>query len=425
MSSFPLGVTAAVTAPLIMTIGFIIWDNHWSGSTYALNLFKCCLASTWFLIVSIATRCVSTVNESADACDPFPKEIFTIEAVGFLVLSSILGIVVGDFLWLEALRLLGARRVIVVDTVKPFLAAFMGWAILGENLRVAALGGVLLTVTGVVIVSLERAQRSKGDTELSEVQTISGVDVDVDVDASPDPLESLPLPTKGNGSAIEPSSLDLPESESQGFKGNHAEAPHATSSLEPDIQDGGVLTQPPRHSSLRESRSNTVSSLRQGYVMAVLNVVLDTYGSVLTKQWGSRMSTWEISLIRFGFAGAIMLLLSMAMSVQSRFLLFHSEAIKDNQETPWYKLPNHMARSAWLYTVIGVALVTFITPALSNYALFQVALALALTLGSVGPIYALPLSWLLQNDKPTIRASVGATLAVAGVILLSFFGTAT
>lgn len=418
MSSFPLGVTAAVTAPLIMTIGFIIWDNHWSGSTYALNLFKCCLASTWFLIVSIATRCESS---TANGCDPFPNDVFTIQAVGFLILSSLLGIVVGDFLWLEALRLLGARRVIVVDTVKPFLAAVMGWAILGENLKIAALGGVILTVSGVVIVSLERAQQREDETMINDVEPISGVSADV----SPDPLESPPTPTEGNGSAIESLSLDSRESESQITQWNEAEAPHTSPSPEPENQDVEVLTQPQRHSSLRESRSNTVASLRRGYVMAVANVVLDTYGSVLTKQWGSRMSTWEISLIRFGFAGAIMLLLSIAMSVRSRFMLFYSEAIKDNQETPWYTLPTHMARSAWLFTVIGVALVTFITPALSNYALFQVALALALTLGSVGPIYALPLSWLLQNDKPTIRASIGATLAVGGVILLSFFGTAT
>ena len=42
-----------------------------------------------------------------------------------------------------------------------------------------------------------------------------------------------------------------------------------------------------------------------------------------------------------------------------------------------------MTREAWFKIVIGVALVTFFTPALSNFALFQVALALALTLGSV------------------------------------------
>ena len=138
------------------------------------------------------------------------------------------------------------------------------------------------------------------------------------------------------------------------------------------------------------------------------------------------MSTWEISLIRFGFAGVIMLLLSVAMSVQSRFMPLPSETVmKDHQETAWYMLPNHMTRISWLYTVIGVALVTFLTPALSNFALFQVALALALTLGSIGPIYALPLSWLMQNDKPTIRASAGAILAVAGVTVLSFFGTTT
>ena len=415
MSSFALGVSAAVTAPLIMTIGFIIWDNHWSGSTYALNLFKCCLASTWFLVVSIVTRCVvvddsdSNSGTTTTACDPFPRDVYTMETVCFLILSSVLGIVVGDFLWLEALRLLGARRVIVVDTVKPFLAALMGWAILGENLRVPAIGGMLLTVCGVVIVSLERTQRSEHAAEIHNVQRLSA---DKDDDSAED----------------SPSSNCSQECEIQITNVN--ETARVTTVIEPSDPEGeeeyeevGVLTQPQQRCSLRDSRSNTVASLRRGYIMAVLNVILDTYGSVLTKQWGSRMSTWEISLIRFGFAGFIMLLLSIAMSLRSRFIPLTSETTKNDQETAWYMLPNHMTRSAWLYTVLGVALVTFLTPALTNFALFQVALALALTLGSVGPIYALPLSWLLQNDRPTIRASVGATLAVAGVTVLSFFGT--
>lgn len=71
---------------------------------------------------------------------------------------------------------------------------------------------------------------------------------------------------------------------------------------------------------------------------------------------------------------------------------------------------------------LRLLLLTTTTPALSNYALFQIALALALTLGSVGPLYALPLTWLLQHDRPTVRACVGGVLAVAGIVVLSLLG---
>jgi drug/metabolite transporter (DMT)-like permease len=151
------------------------------------------------------------------------------------------------------------------------------------------------------------------------------------------------------------------------------------------------------------------------------------------------MTTWEINLIRFGFSAACMLVLSLIMHVRQFALLQKNKKKnaeseesstpdeednnkKDNAET-WFSLPLHsMTRMAWIKVSMGVALVTFLTPALSNYALFQIALALALTLGSVGPLYALPLTWLLQHDKPTLRACLGGMLAVSGIVVLSILG---
>jgi drug/metabolite transporter (DMT)-like permease len=38
--------------------------------------------------------------------------------VGMLVLSAFLGIAIGDIVWLQALQSLGARKLILVDSVK-------------------------------------------------------------------------------------------------------------------------------------------------------------------------------------------------------------------------------------------------------------------------------------------------------------------
>lgn len=74
----------------------------------------------------------------------------------------------------------------------------------------------------------------------------------------------------------------------------------------------------------------------------------------------------------------------------------------------------------------GVAFVTFLHPALVNYAMFQIPLALLLTLDSIGPLYSLPLGWIIQNERPTFSACVGAALAVGGIVILAFKGmTAT
>ena len=89
-----------------------------------------------------------------------------------------------------------------------------------------------------------------------------------------------------------------------------------------------------------------------------------------------------------------------------------------------------MSKSAWAYVSLGVLFVTFFTPALSNYALFQITLALALTLGSVSPLYALPLTYIMQKKDdtkkkrppPSLKAYIGSILAIGGIIILAFFG---
>lgn len=233
------GVLAAVSSPLLMTIGFVIWDKEWKGSAFALNMFKGSLASVGFLLLSIITR--------LDA--PFNSDVWKLTDVNYLVLSAVIGILIGDAAWLEALRIIGARRVILVDTLKPFLSALLGYFILGEHLNAWAYVGMVLTVLGVTVVSLEK---DKG-TATADVEG------------------------EGGGSS---SSSKVVE----------------------------------------EKKVHWRDGVQLGYFWATLNVVLDCYGSVLTKQYGAAFTTWEIGLIRFGSASGIMIFMS-ASFLAREFLL--------------------------------------------------------------------------------------------------------
>ena len=159
-----------------------------------------------------------------------------------------------------------------------------------------------------------------------------------------------------------------------------------------------------------------------GYILAIGNVVLDTYGSILTKQFGRGMSTWAISLIRFGSSGIFMIILSMTLRILHRKKQPTSSEseVENERKRSWYLLPSMDSR-AWSKICLGVLFVTFICPALSNYALFQITLALALTLGSITPLYALILEWPFHGKKPNIWAILGVLLAVGGVIILSIW----
>jgi drug/metabolite transporter (DMT)-like permease len=429
--TFALGVTASLAAPLIMTLGFLVWEHHWQGSAFALNLFKCNVASVGFLILAVSTRRLAQEEILDDA-------VFTTRAVGYLFLSSTIGIVIGDWTWLQALQILGAQRVIFMDSLKPFLAAVLGWLVLDEELRLAALGGIVLTVAGVVLVAVEKEQPTAIVVE-EQTDCESGTDNAVDKPAPP----LLDLQRDGslqlnetehsvdNDKDNTPLTLSVPtlsQTTAERDSDDRNDNPVRPEASLPESSEKD------ENSDIPESRNN----LRLGYAMSILNVGLDTYGAVLIKEHGVRMTVWEINLLRFGFAGVVMLCPSVIMRLWTTAMPRNvpipqsssaepsivAEVEPKTLQTPWYCLPlDTMTRSNWGHVLVGVLLVTFLTPALTNYALFQIALALALTLGSVGPLYSLPLVFWYHHKAPTLTATLGAVLAVAGIVILAFRGT--
>ncbi|OEU12778.1 hypothetical protein FRACYDRAFT_191068 [Fragilariopsis cylindrus CCMP1102] len=313
--SFVLGVISALTAPFLVVVGFIVWDNHWNGTAFALNMYKCNMTAIGFLIVSIFVR--------QFILGPSTEEIFTSQKIGGLMVSSTIGILIGDWVWLEGMRLLGSRKIIVVDSLKPFLAAFLGEVFLDERLERGAIIGLILTVLGVALVGLEKEDHHPTKSDKDE-ETIESAGV-------------------GAGTEIfnnERTVLTGKDKDVQQQQQQHQQR-----------QSSKVVVD--SYAQQRKNRGKqSTKEFIYGLVMAILNVVLHTFGVLLTKKYGVGMTTFEINLIRFGFAG----------------------------------------------------------------------ISLLLTLESIGPLYSLPLSYILQGDRPTVRACFGAALAVIGIIVLSFKG---
>ena len=118
MSAF-LGLVAALLAPAVLTIGFYIWDKTWTGSAIFLNAWKGTFASSVFFLVILIHAAILQQGI-------FPPETEG-DVIGWLMLSSFLGIVIGDTFWLMALSRIGALHCILVDSIKPFLAAVLAW----------------------------------------------------------------------------------------------------------------------------------------------------------------------------------------------------------------------------------------------------------------------------------------------------------
>lgn len=406
--SSTLGFVAATLSPLAMTIGFIIWGKSWQATPFALNLFKCTLAGFLFMVISLCIR--SSSNAS-------------LQEQSMVIVSSIIGIVIGDNTWLLALKIIGAKRVIVIDALKPFCAAFAGYFLLHEPLTVPICVGLVVSSVGVVLVATEKES-------LTDEQ----------------PLVQDTEPNTGNHTA-----------------------PNSTNST-------------------RAERAVT-PNLFFGSVLAAINVILDAFGSVLTKQFGHSMNTWEINYLRFGFAAIFMTLISMGMGIidyySSRLELLardtgklsesmhslngsidssgleeldenpmhvlphndgvttHSSTIGDvemsvlnmsvggstedreaSKETEhvetWYAFPivDKMSSYQWASVSMGVLFVTFLCPAMSNYALFKLPLSLCLTINSLGPIYSIPLVFVMLGERSCVQAIVGSVLAVGGIVIM-------
>lgn len=369
------GLAAGLTSPAVSVVGLVLWDANWTGSAFALNLYKCSLASIMFLVTvlalpSEAARVVARLDVPTAAA---------------LAVSSTLGIVIGDNTWLASMRILGARRVILVDSLKPFLAAGMAGTVLRERSSPLALLAMAVGIAGVVTVSLERV------------------------------------------------------------------APNAHS-----------------------DRPASVDAQLLGYALAVVNVVFDVLGSVLTKRYGGGLGPWAIGLLRFGFAACAMWVMVAGralLALLGRLLCREGDrpvrpahgmtelmpAVPEVEDTlaegapaaPELKetagdgaatgavaeaapasspksaggselasraplMPALSAR-AWALVSCGVVLVTYLSVALGNVALFALPLSLCLTLSSLGPVYAIPLSYLIKREVVSWRAALGSMLAVIGV----------
>lgn len=494
ISSTIEGIIASSFSPLIMTVGFFIWDDKWGGvggSAFALNLYKCTTASLGFMIMSFIcgfTTATTTFNSSSSSTAAAAAAAFSTRNVGYLILSSTLGIIIGDVLWLQALLILGAKQVIVIDSLRPFCAAILGRLILNETLGLAAWGGMVLTVGGVVIVAIEDGRRRMTTTTTTKMTTTTTMTVSMgNVDSvvrrkngvamMADDANEKYFVNKKEDVEQQESSTSAINNDDKGLDVNVdiATRTRTDETARTIITDRNSTVysnndddenQNDNESSESVERKNQRNRNRIGYACAFINVFADSIGSLLQKRHGTGMTTWSINLIRFGFGGFILCVISALMRIRERWSmrrkrivaakLSKKSSIKSSSKgrmrgdlmeqqqdsstsvvvpscqpppstTPpppprWYELPT-LTKKGWLQINAGVALVTFFSPALWNFALLRVALGLAVALGSVGPVYGLILDWPFKGQIPTFTGLVGVLLTVVGVVILCIWGT--
>ena len=90
----------------------------------------------------------------------FPADA-TVYQWKWLAISGLIGFVIGDLLLFQAFVVVGARISMLVMSLTPPFAAFVGWLVLGEVLTAQNWLGMFVTLTGIVIVILKRGRSEK------------------------------------------------------------------------------------------------------------------------------------------------------------------------------------------------------------------------------------------------------------------------
>ncbi len=143
------GELAAIGAAFLWAIGSLLY------SRIHLNAFEISLGKN---VLAIGVFAVHLLIESII----LQGTVFQADwqSWGWLALSGLIGIVIGDTLYFRSLQILGPRKALIVSTSSPLFTALMGWIFLSEQISAKGLAGILMTVTGVTIVV---ADRGSGD----------------------------------------------------------------------------------------------------------------------------------------------------------------------------------------------------------------------------------------------------------------------
>ncbi|MEE4196319.1 MAG: DMT family transporter [Bacteroidales bacterium] len=80
----------------------------------------------------------------------------------WLSLSGLVGFVIGDLLLFEAYVVIGSRVSMLIMSLTPPITAFIGWLVMDEILTTQNIIGMILTMTGIVLVVLERKSNELG-----------------------------------------------------------------------------------------------------------------------------------------------------------------------------------------------------------------------------------------------------------------------
>jgi len=110
----------------------------------AVNFWRCVVTIPFFIILFLIVR------------DPGTLRDLTPLTILYIVLGVCIGMVTGDTLQYHAIKLIGVSRSMPISGCFPLFTVFFAWLLNGEPIRVQVLGGAVVVMLGVLLISLPK-----------------------------------------------------------------------------------------------------------------------------------------------------------------------------------------------------------------------------------------------------------------------------
>lgn len=358
------GELAALGAALLWAIAINCYGRLGvSLSPFLLNVIKGTLAVPLMAVTLLITQ--GTVLGSLDP-----------QSALILSLTGVLGIGLGDTAFLTALRYLGARQVLLLESLIPVLTALLAAIALGELLSTQTWIGIVIAVAGVTWV-------------VTEPPPISGF-----------PPES---PSGALSGALSGAPLGAPVIARDRSPSPHPSPDHDPCASRPQTRQLTADPLAPARSPLFVLSRVQLIGLGFGLIAILAQAISSVTGRGVLS--GSGIVPLDAAVLRLGVGSLVPLL----------WLVRSPRAVQATRLELDHKLGR--SRRRWGLLLMAAVLGTYGGLTLQQTALKLAPAGIVQALMSTSPLFGLGID-LSLGDRLSARAVMGALVAVAGVILL-------
>ncbi len=83
----------------------------------------------------------------------------TMHAWYWLILSGLVGFVIGDLFLFKSFTMIGSRLSMLIMTLVPPISAILGWIVMGETMSWLGISGMFLTISGIALVIFQKQHK--------------------------------------------------------------------------------------------------------------------------------------------------------------------------------------------------------------------------------------------------------------------------